>query len=130
MLSCWYGCVLYFGAKSLVPVHIESLYEIGYVVLGRFSIFLISVTLLVTAIGLIMIYFIVFGDSFASIVRQTFFSTLPLDETNFFVRRTLWSFILGIGLTPVILKKEMAELKLVSITLFAAIGLFVLIFIV
>ena len=76
LLSTWYACFLYFSTIELVPIPVESLYEIGFVVLGRKSIFMISIILTLASAGLIMIYFIVFGDTFSSIVRDLFYTDL------------------------------------------------------
>ena len=83
MVSCWYSCVLYLGAKQLVPVQVQSLYEIGFVTLGRLSIYLISVILLISSFGLMLIYFIVFGDTFDSIISQTCYPNLKPEQTPF-----------------------------------------------
>ena len=128
MTSVWYGSVLYFSTIQLVPIPVESLYEIGFVVLGRRSIFLISIILVLGSYGLIMIYFIVFGDTFSSIVRNICYPDQALDQNNIFTSRLFYVVTLGVALTPVILRKEMKELKCVSITLFLSIGLFMFIF--
>jgi sodium-coupled neutral amino acid transporter 11 len=130
MLSCWYSCKLYLAAKNLVPVYVESLYEIGFVCMGRASIFLISIILLISSAGLMMIYFIVFGDTFASIIKQTCYPDLTDDKDVFWTGRIFYVLCLGVALIPIILKKELRELKLVSVTLFVAIGTFVLIFVI
>lgn len=130
VMACWYSCVLYLAAKKLVPVYVESLYEIGFVCMGRASIFIISTILLVSSAGLMIIYFIVFGDIFSSIIKQTCYADLKPDESKFLTQRTFYVMCLGLLLTPVIIKKELAELKIVSITLFVAIAIFVGIFIV
>jgi amino acid permease len=41
-LGMQYSCLLYFEAKNLVPVPINSIYELSYVNMGRGSIFLVS----------------------------------------------------------------------------------------
>ena len=35
--------LLYLKSKDMVPVHVESLYELGFASMGRFSIYLISI---------------------------------------------------------------------------------------
>jgi len=69
-IASYYASELYLRAKELTPVPVESLYEIGFVALGSRSIYLISLLTGVSSFGLMMIYFIVFGDTAASLVRQ------------------------------------------------------------
>lgn len=129
LVSTWYACYLYFSTIDLVPIPVESLYEIGFVVLGRKSIFMISIILTLASSCLIMIYFIVFGDTFSSIVRDLFYYNLSSeDQTSIFTTRLFYVIAIGIFLTPVILRKEMKEMKFVSYTFFTAILLFMLIF--
>ena len=80
MLSTWYACNLYLSCIDIVPIHVESLYEIGFVVMGRASIFIIATILMIGSVGLIMIYFIVFGDATSSIVRSIFFNNLTPED--------------------------------------------------
>ena len=68
-LTCGYSCHLYIKAKDMTPVPVESLYEMGNCLLGKWSIYLISTIVLASSFGLMMIYFIVFGDVFASISK-------------------------------------------------------------
>lgn len=88
-------------------------------VLGRKSIFLINSIIFLSCFGLMMIYFIVFGNISASIVADIF--TSPPD---FFLAKPLYILIISVCILPLILKKEIKELKIASILLFLAIGLF------
>ena len=56
---------LYLAGKDLVPDKPESMYEIGYMVLERKSIFMVGVIQFINALGLMLLYFIVFGDTSA-----------------------------------------------------------------
>ena len=117
------GSLLYLRSKDIVPVHVESLYELGYVAMGTFSIYFISITMMIAGFGIMMIYFIVFGDISASIAKAI------LKDDNFFTTRLCYVLILSSSMIPLILQKKLAELKLVAILLFASIGLFVGLFI-
>ena len=124
-LSVSYSCTLYIHAKDLIPIQVESLYEIGFSVMGRCSIYLVSVIVWVASIGLMMIYFIVFGDIASSISRQLIFTK---DPNNFFASRAFFVLVLGSLLTPLVIKRALKELKCISILLFVAIGLFIILF--
>ncbi len=63
MLSTHASSYMYLGVKDLVPDKPDSLYEIGYMILGRKSIFVLASIFIINSLGLCMIYFIVFGDT-------------------------------------------------------------------
>ena len=64
--GCYTGS-LYLTCMNLAPTRVESLYELGFVTMGAASIYIISSIIMVSGIGCIMIYFIVFGDIAASL---------------------------------------------------------------
>ena len=64
-----YSGNLYLKVKEMSPMYVESLYELAYVIMKRKGIFLLSVIVLVSGAGCIMIYFIVFGDISASLAK-------------------------------------------------------------
>jgi amino acid permease len=99
--------------------------EIGFVLVGRKSVFILNGIISISSFGLMMIYFIVFGDIAASITKEN------MDNPNNFIcTRAFFVLIISTALLPLILKKEIAHLKLASILLFLAILLFIIIFIV
>ncbi len=124
VILTYYSGVLYLKAKDLVPDQPESLYEIGYMTLGRSSIFMVGTIQLVNSFGLMMIYFIVFSDTTGQLVGS--FNGYALGEI-WYSSRYFYVLILGAVLTPVILKKELAELEWLSIVLFASIGIFIVV---
>jgi len=69
-----------------------------------------------------MVYFIVFGDTTAQLIGS--FNGHKLGET-WYSSRWFYVLLLGTGLAPVIVKKELAELKWLSILLFACVGIFI-----
>ena len=99
--------------------------EIGFVLVGRKSIFILNGIIFVSSFGLMMIYFIVFGDIASSIAEENM-----SNKKSFFCTRAFYIIIISIALLPLIIKKEIAHLKLASILLFIAIVLFILIFII
>ena len=63
MFSTHMSSNMYLYIKDIVPDRPDSLYEIGYMIMGRKSIFILASILIINAFGLCMIYFIVFGDT-------------------------------------------------------------------
>ena len=66
-LAGLYTGSLYLKVKDLSPTYIESMYELGFVTMGVFSIYFISTVILISGFGCIMIYFIVFSNISASL---------------------------------------------------------------
>ncbi len=61
---------LYLKGKDFLPGQPESLFEIGYILLKRSSIFLVSGILFLTSLGMVMIYLIIFGGTMGSVVQD------------------------------------------------------------
>ena len=122
----WYTGSLYLRVKDLAPTYVESLYELGFVTMGVASIYLISSLVLISGIGCIMIYFIVFSNISASLAE----SALGPDSKSFLTERTVYVVLLAILMFPLCMKKMLAEMKIVSLLLFLAIGIFIFLFLV
>lgn len=101
-------------------------------ILGRKSIYFISAIISIMSFGLMMIYFIVFGDIFASIISQVHYGggcdAEEKGDDSIWTKRPTYAITLGAMLTPLVLKKELKELKIVSVILFLGIASFLLIF--
>lgn len=118
------SCHLYLKTRELVPGNVESLYEIGFVLLGRKSIYLISSIIFLMCFGLVIIYFIVFGSIASSLSVQLFFEN---NDSSFFAKKPFYILVLSAFLLPLVLKKEIKELKIASQILFIGVLSFILI---
>jgi amino acid permease len=115
---------IYLACKDLLPGQPETLFEIGYVLFKRSSIFMISMVLIFNSFGLIMVYFIVFGDTLSSLVRNL--SNGSITEQDFLGKRVAYVIILGSLLTPVVIKRELNEISILSVLLFVSIFAFII----
>ena len=126
VLAGVYSGTLYLKCKDLTPTVVESMYELGYVVLGVKAIWILSTLILIAGIGSIMIYFIVFGDIAKSLAEQAY----GFDKENVLTRRPIYVICIAVLMSPIILKKRLKEMKFVSFLLFMAIAVFILLFLV
>ena len=69
-LVSWVAVILMLKAKDISPMHYESLYELGYLLMGRKAIFAICSVVLIQAVGLLQVYFIIFGDTMSEVFMQ------------------------------------------------------------
>lgn len=123
MFSTHWSAKMYLYVKDIVPDQPDSLYEIGYIIMGRSSIFILASIFIINSFGLCMIYFIVFGDTFGQLVAS-FYPNEDLG-TVWYTSRWCYSVPLAVVLIPICLKKELAELTWVSYVLFGSLFLFV-----
>jgi len=72
-ILAWTSGYIYMTCKMIAPIQIETLYELGYYTMGKSSIYLISFIAIVCDEGFVMIYFIVFGTTAASMTKDLFF---------------------------------------------------------
>jgi amino acid permease len=91
-----------------MPGKPESLYELGYMLMARKSIFLLSGTLVLNSLGLVMVYFIVFSETMKSVAMDAF-SITENDEgfKHYLAGKQFWIMALGVLVLPVCLKKEL-----------------------
>lgn len=123
-LCVYKTCKLLSFCNFLIPGKPESYYEIGYLLLGRKSIFYISSMVFFLCLGLMMIYLIFLGDIAASLMKQ-----LVLEESyeGMFSRPAVYIFIIWAVNLPFSVKKEVKELKGMSLLMIACLCLFLLI---
>ena len=63
VIAMIYSVRLYLAMKDACPEQPESLYEIGYLIVGRPAIFILGFIYFIASLGLVMIYFITYGDT-------------------------------------------------------------------
>jgi len=112
---------LYVKAKDLTPGKPESLYELGFILYGRSSIFVISSILVFNAFGMCMIYF----NLFATTAESLFDVKEENADDGYFTVLNYCKLGIGLVILPVCLKRELQELHAVSMLLFAAIVVFI-----
>lgn len=118
-------------AKDLVPGKPESLYELGYILFQRKAIFMISGILVLNSLGMCMVYFIIFGKTMGGIYAAMFLGANDIESLTGFshlmTHRIPWISLLAGFLLPIMMKKQLQELHIVSVGLFGAIIIFVII---
>ena len=115
--------VLYLKTRELIPGTPNSLFEIGYILKGKASIYGVAIVMLMNSMGLILIYLIVFSTTAAQLVGGYFGAAFG---EAWYSSKLVYLAALGLGLSPIIVKKELAELEWLSILLGVSIVLFVL----
>ena len=119
----------------------ESYYEIGYLVMGRGAILLISGAIICQLFGIIVVYYIVFADTVKLLVIQSVTGdqvtqVMTPDQTaaelstkpalvRFFCQKTTYVLLSACLLAPILLKRKLAEIKVFSYLLFAAVLAFI-----
>jgi amino acid permease len=119
-----YSVYLYFAIRDTVPGRLSSLYELGFVLQGRKSIFIIALVQFFVSSGLMLIYYIVFGTTCASLFGATFGGHQIGD--NFYSDKWFYVLILAAVLTPVVLKKQIAEIEWLAFLLAGCVTMFFL----
>lgn len=95
---------IYLEAKDLIPGSPESLFEIGFILFKRSSIFFVCFIIIFNSLGLMLIYFIVFGDTMSSVLCDLSTHITPSD---FFGTRKAYVILLSLLLVPLVIKKEL-----------------------
>lgn len=115
------GCKFFLQVRSIVPGNFETFYELSYMLYGKPSIYFIAFNITMIGWSMAMVYFIVFGDICVSLVNSVF----PSMAGVWINTRATFVIVLALALIKEILKKELKELKIVSIILFVGVLSFV-----
>ena len=116
---------MYLAIRDLIPDKPDSLYEIGYMLFGRKSIFILASVFFLNGFGLCMIYFIIFGDTAGQLAAE--FTTDKSLGDVWYTSRYTYSIPLALVLIPIVIKKELAELAWISYVLFVSLFLFIVV---
>ena len=107
------GCEFFFRVKSVVPGNFQTFYELGYMLYGKLSIYFIAFNITMIGLSFAIVDFIVFGDTCVSLMN----SIIPKMVSNPINIRATYVILLAVPLTKEILKKDLKELKIVSVIL-------------
>lgn len=88
----------------------------------RKSIFIISVILLINSMSIVAVYFLILGETSASFVAELIGKEA---EDDFWVSRAFYITIIALIMLPVVCKKDLQEMRLVTFTLFVAVTIFI-----
>ena len=92
--------VLFLKARDMCPDSPSSMFELGFILLGRSSIFWITFIIFVNSFGLLIIFFNVFGDTFKDFMTQIFWSEVLKENENFGMKKACWVIVLAVLLLP------------------------------
>ena len=116
--------ILYLKAREVCPNKPSSFFEIGYLTLGRASIFIICFCIWVNSFFLIIIFLNVFSNIALNVMKSLIWDNC---QDNYGTWRGSYAIGIAACLLPSIFMKEIAELHLVSVALFCAAIIFVVI---
>ena len=117
-IQCGLSCYLYFQTKDILN-GLSSISEISYKLLGRGSIFFTNIALIFLTLGLLVLYFILFGTTFSALMVMIFRDTK--DTSSFVFDPKFYVLIIAFINIFAIYKKEIHELQLLSVLLFLSI---------
>ena len=116
-------------AREVCPDKPSSMFEIGYLIMGRSSIFAICFTIWINSFFLIIIFISVWGETAETFVSDLRGCKHGLNNEcgEIFGSPYSYMILIAVVLIPTTLMKEIAELHIVSMSLFGSALLFVLI---
>lgn len=116
------SCYILLKTKDVIPGKPESLFEMGYILIGRPFIFIMSFTLFTYCTFLNIAYFFLFGGVVSSLIKGQ-------DKTreDFLSSMYFSVLILAFILIFIIFKKEVHELKIVAWILFFFLSMYLVI---
>ena len=70
--SAQVSVMLYLSTKDLTPRKYESVYEISYLLSGKWAILMVIITQMAVAMGCMILYYIILGDTMGHLFAQAF----------------------------------------------------------
>jgi len=115
---------MYLKAREVCPDTPSSMFEIGFLIMGKKAIYVICFAIFINSFFLIVIFINVWSTT-----AHAFVTTTWLDGSSTSLLKDRGTYAIGIAvlLLPTTFMKEIAELHIVSMSLFGAAVLFVLI---
>ena len=131
--------MMYLMIKDLTPRRYESVYEISYLLMGRPSIFFMSLIFFMANFASMVMYYIIIGDTVSKLCAQAFVEgsvTMTVEERKDGLESESWliqvlshrtTTILFVGSISLlfIFKRKLEELKSVSYVFFCILFLFI-----
>jgi len=117
------SCNIYILLHDILPGRPSSLFEIGFIAVGRKAIFANAINNMVNSTCLVIIYLIVTGETCAQFFGS--FYGKQLGEV-WYSSRPFYIGVVSVGLFPVVLKKQLAEFKWLGTLMFASVTIFLL----
>ena len=117
-----FSCYLYLTTKDILKL--QSISEIAFKLQGRCSIFFVNIVLIILALGLMVIYFDLFGQICAGLFRDI---VSDPNSGSFFAKKYFYVLVIGFLTMLFIHQKEIKELKILSIILFFCIAVMILV---
>ena len=114
--------MLHMKTKDLTPRKYESVYEIAYLLVGRSSIFVVCIVMMMTNMSALVMYYIIIGDTISSLMRQILLKSVEGGEeaieseveaelqessnwVNFLCRKEVTVVVVGTALVFIIFKR-------------------------
>ena len=131
--------MMYLKIKDLTPCHLESIYEIAYLLLGRPAIYIVCIVQYLLNFSSIVLYYVIIGDTLGSISAH-FFVNIEANMTqkevkalmkneSFWVQllshRATSVLIVGAALLSIIFMRQLSELREIAYIFIGVMVLFI-----
>jgi len=134
--------MMYLKVKDATPLHSESVYELAYLLVGRWAVYLVCTVQYVLNYTSIVFYYSIIGDTLSQLFAHIFVDELatkshkevkeviqfePL-STQILSHRATTIAVVGLALLSIIFMKQLRELKVISYIFLAVLLLLISLF--